>query len=704
MLAVFIAALTLYAVTAPHTVALEDDALFIGTLHFFGVAHPPGYPLHTLLGGIIYHLLPFGSPAYKAHIVSALFGAGAAAAVYAVTALLTSGRLTPLCAALLYTVSEAFWSQAIIAEVYTLNALLFFLLLALTLDYISRQSRRTVWLIAVVAGLGLANHYPLFILAATAVAVYLFWHLPDKLRSSGSGIAITFVTAAVFYLWMIARSYDTTMPAHFYGIPLDTAEQFFYYLLRRGYTDVDYTPGVTWQDKLTALHFIGKEALIQYTPVGAVMAVIGFVALWRQQRQVTLVLLTSLFSVSILLIIVRDFNVSQLDLAVFRVYHLTSYGIMAIATACGIRWLAARLTTQHRGQLTAATAILLISATAASHWRQNDRSDYRWAEDLARAKLNTVSPGATLFVGHDFDSPIGYLHYILGERPDIALFHIHGLIYGNPLYHPFIPTTDAPAGQPSKKDILNRLVDSSNRPVFFAPEQAYLFDNEQRHSDLNGFYQRRNNLPYNRIRLAPTLLEWVKTNLDIEPTDDWTRIHQHGQIQQIIAAVLLAQWNGQSLTPDWQPLIEEAREHNVEIDLMLTEHALVSGTLTGEQAQQKIQLCRMPPAYIQNKTDQTGQSNFYLFCAKLAWHLYGEQDETAEHYLEQALRRPAILPITTLTTAFAYYQRRRQPCRILSLAEQISTMPPAAQPFITDARVDCSDQANTTAPQPKNYE
>ena len=67
--------LFLYAYTTPRLVGLEDDGLFISNLHFFGVAHPPGYPIHTFLGGIFYHLLPFGTPAFKGHFFSGFVGA-----------------------------------------------------------------------------------------------------------------------------------------------------------------------------------------------------------------------------------------------------------------------------------------------------------------------------------------------------------------------------------------------------------------------------------------------------------------------------------------------------------------------------------------------------------------------------------------------------------------------------------------------------
>ena len=118
--------LFLYAYTTPRLVGLEDDGLFISNLHFFGVAHPPGYPIHTFLGGIFYHLLPFGTPAFKGHFFSGFVGAIACAAIYATVAMLLRGRQFAYLGGLAYGASQTFWSQAIIAEVYTLNAMFLF--------------------------------------------------------------------------------------------------------------------------------------------------------------------------------------------------------------------------------------------------------------------------------------------------------------------------------------------------------------------------------------------------------------------------------------------------------------------------------------------------------------------------------------------------------------------------------------------------
>ena len=112
--------LVLYVATLPRTVVLEDDGLFLMAGVHLGVAHPPGYPLYTL----ILHLftrLPFGDPAFLGHLSSAVLGALACGTVYVCARLLRVTVALALTATWLFGVSEQFWSQAIITEVYTLS-------------------------------------------------------------------------------------------------------------------------------------------------------------------------------------------------------------------------------------------------------------------------------------------------------------------------------------------------------------------------------------------------------------------------------------------------------------------------------------------------------------------------------------------------------------------------------------------------------
>ena len=56
LLVVFSILLSVYFSTTPRTVALEDDGEFVTAAYFVGIAHPPGYPLYSFLGGLLVRL------------------------------------------------------------------------------------------------------------------------------------------------------------------------------------------------------------------------------------------------------------------------------------------------------------------------------------------------------------------------------------------------------------------------------------------------------------------------------------------------------------------------------------------------------------------------------------------------------------------------------------------------------------------------
>ncbi|MEZ4837509.1 MAG: DUF2723 domain-containing protein, partial [Caldilineaceae bacterium] len=123
-------ALGWYARTLAPGLLLGDPGEFQFAAWRFGLAHPTGYPLYLVLGGIWQHLLAlFGvDPAFALNLLSTILGALTAGLLYLLmTRLLPTGswgRLSALFAALLFTLNPTFWSQNIIAEVYALNALL----------------------------------------------------------------------------------------------------------------------------------------------------------------------------------------------------------------------------------------------------------------------------------------------------------------------------------------------------------------------------------------------------------------------------------------------------------------------------------------------------------------------------------------------------------------------------------------------------
>jgi hypothetical protein len=74
--------LIVYLVTLSPTINFVDSGQLIAVGYTAGVAHPPGYPLYTLLCIVAAHL-PFGSPAVNVNAISAIAGGVAAGLFYA---------------------------------------------------------------------------------------------------------------------------------------------------------------------------------------------------------------------------------------------------------------------------------------------------------------------------------------------------------------------------------------------------------------------------------------------------------------------------------------------------------------------------------------------------------------------------------------------------------------------------------------------
>lgn len=133
-LLVFSGVAAVYFWSMPQTVVLEDDGLFLLTAYFNGIAHPPGYPLFTLLSHVA-TWIPLGSIASRVHGFTAVLGALSCVCLYQVIRQLLPGTFPALVASLAFGFSLAFWSQSIIADVYSLNVLIVILLLWLSLKY-----------------------------------------------------------------------------------------------------------------------------------------------------------------------------------------------------------------------------------------------------------------------------------------------------------------------------------------------------------------------------------------------------------------------------------------------------------------------------------------------------------------------------------------------------------------------------------------
>lgn len=443
---IFFALIILYAYTAPRTIALEDDGLFVLASNFLGIAHPPGYPLHTLIGKL-FTLLPFGSVAYRVHLMSAFFGALACVFLYLCVKRVLVSHIAAALSAFAFGLSHVFWSQSIIAEVYSLNACLFFILCYLILrvhpafiresDNTDSRIFRHLLLIAFIYGLSLSNHWPLIGLSTPGLLM-LLWPRRTIIMRHIIVLVIVAIAGLLPYLWLVVRS-QMNPSISFYG-PITSWEQFWFMVSRKGYSAADASQTADIADKVQYLVFFMMESGRQFLVAGTVLVLIGFVAQWRMfSKSVASAFCLIALCNSILLIMMLKFDYEYLQKYVFMVYPILSYGVMAIWLGLGAYDLTLTLSKVRLIKQWAWPAIFAVVLVPSFYYgfKQLDRHEYQWSRQYAKSVFKELPEKAILFAKGDVDfGTLAYYHVIENYRPDITLLNPSGLVLNNRLFHP----------------------------------------------------------------------------------------------------------------------------------------------------------------------------------------------------------------------------------------------------------------------------
>ncbi|NHZ72369.1 MAG: DUF2723 domain-containing protein, partial [Aquificales bacterium] len=164
--------LALYIVTLAPDLLPADNGEYQLVAATLGVAHPPGFPLYTLLGNL-FTRLPFGAtPAYRVNLLSAVTSTATLLIVLATVYRLTKSYLGSITAVLTLATATTYWAQATTANIRSLTALFAALAIFALIGFREatqatnrKQADRYLILFALAMGFGLAHHLSLAFMA-----------------------------------------------------------------------------------------------------------------------------------------------------------------------------------------------------------------------------------------------------------------------------------------------------------------------------------------------------------------------------------------------------------------------------------------------------------------------------------------------------------------------------------------------------------
>ena len=380
-----------------------------------GIPHPTGYPLYVLLGWL-FSLLPIGSWAYRADLLSAVAAAGAAG-----TCVLIAGRLgaRPVIAAvagLSLAVSGTLWLEATFSEMNGLHLFLVAAVIHRALVWRAERRDKDLLIGALLAGLSVANH----LLAVTVVPIILVFVLIDA-RARLLERPIILVQAAL--LGLIGVSLYLFIPLRGLAGPPSIYGMFT--------TWEGFSTLVSGAQFRRDMHFSSEESL-----VNALRDVPNVLAQFAAKSNVVFVGL-ALIGGAIQLIRDRWAAIMLALVAASSIFFFANYlgdldhyllvawlvfaVWLAVALETVVGWLERRL--PGLGDLVRldVLALILPLVIGLSNWTGHDQSANHVGEQFATLVFSKLPPNAVLLTYWDALTNLTYAHCVEGQRPDVSL-------------------------------------------------------------------------------------------------------------------------------------------------------------------------------------------------------------------------------------------------------------------------------------------
>ncbi len=442
----------LYLRTLAPDVVDADGGEFQFAAWNFSFVHPTGYPLYLILGGAFQHLVPFGNPAYRLNLFTAITAALAVAAVYFAAHEITRHRGTAIITAASFAVTRTFWFDASAAETYDLNAFFVALLIFIVLRWQSEPTARKIAAFAFVAGLALTHHRTI-VLWIPAFAVFF--------AIAGLQVRRGFhVSRFTFYFCLFAFAFLLPLLLYLY-IPLRAPASPYAALTLAPGRDIvlydnaptgllNYVLGRVFQSELrwdaismARLVALPQLLLDQFTVIGVALGIAGIAAMLWRKEWARLALLAIGFGATILFAALYHIG------DIFH-YYIPAYLVWAVWIGAGVAGIVEAVNSRQSpvARKTLVVFCVLFSSFLllfqfTSNFSVSDRShETQEREQWTRLLAAPIPPNAIL-ISNDRDEmmPLWYMQYVENTRRD--LLGLFPLITPAPQYANLARLTDS---------------------------------------------------------------------------------------------------------------------------------------------------------------------------------------------------------------------------------------------------------------------
>ncbi len=436
--------LALYAATACPSLFVGDTAEIAGAAATFGVPHPPGYPLFTMLTGALMRLAPSTDVAHSANLVVGLYGAIAVALLSLLSRRLGFSTGAASFAALSLATGRVFWSQCTASEVYSFDVLLLFASMhaLLTLARTPLRSPKAVR-IGVLTGIVLGiwiGHRTLNVAFAPSLLWFFVTQLPPgewrkRVRAIGWLVlgAVLGLGLPLSYLILASRA----QPYFDIGDP-ESLPRLWEVLRGAPYTR--HLAGASNEQILHRAELFAAGSLNTSQLGLAFYAALA--AVWSAVRRSTshagaILALTSLA-------VIDGFFACRYSVLDVEVFFLPAWAACALLAGFGWDCLVTLVRQQPANIFVRSLAIALGLVALPTNYANNDLSDHKLTRAFATTLFESLPKDAIFFVNGDTSIHCAwFLQGVLKEREDLTIvslghivpWHLEQLSARHPIVH-----------------------------------------------------------------------------------------------------------------------------------------------------------------------------------------------------------------------------------------------------------------------------
>ncbi len=481
----------LYLFTLIPSVLPADNGEFQLVAWKLGIAHPPGYPLYTLAGGLFSRF--FASPAFALNLLSAILAAITLVIVSRTVRRLTQSMIAGVLAASLLGVSTTFWAQATTANIRMPTAFFTALCVYLLIKWsqLARPStnqrletakrppgvrdQRLLSLFAFVFALGLGHHLSL-LFPGIFFVVYIFLIESSLLKQPRRWIKplLFFALGLLPLLYLPLRgamggTFADGESAAFLAQP----DQFLSYVSGRGF-EGDFFYFVNTRPDL----FLDRVKLLptlfdfQFNWLVLALFVVGAFRLILRDWKLAIMLMGGITLHTFVTLAYRAPQTVE--------YLMSAYGLLAIVVGYGLGEFGMRsaecgmfrvprsafrlLPYVLRVACCVAILLLFVDHFPSFQWLRGNEDTRAYNESLLKA----APPNAIILSNWHWANPLWYLQQVEGLRTDVEVQYVFPR--GEELAQSWLNSIDAglKAGRPVVVDMFFREA-FNNSPYFFSP-------------------------------------------------------------------------------------------------------------------------------------------------------------------------------------------------------------------------------------------